>query len=155
MEPALCVAWSLDACHAVGAGGRAPLAAVDRMVSFRNIQGVHCCSQPAYNPEMKQKARSLAAKRAAAEGLAPTRQAPPMAAAAAAARPALKAPGSRKQLKRPFKNERPQARRQQQRPQTSRRANAAGVQTWCLPRLCWAVVSTWARHMAFFSKQAT
>ena len=70
----------------------------------------------------------------------------PAAAAAAAMLPAA-ASGSREQLKRAAEDERPQARRQRRRPQTSRRADAAGVQTCFPPRLCWAVVSTWARHM--------
>lgn len=74
--------------------------------------------QPAFNADMKQKARNLAAKRAAAEGLAPARQTlMPVAAS-----------GSRKQLKRTAEDERPQARRQRQRPPSSRRANAAGGQ---------------------------
>jgi hypothetical protein len=86
--------------------------------------------QPAFNAEMRQKARNLAAKRVAAEGLAPARQTlVPL--AAASARTAPESSGSRQRLKRPAGDERPQTRRQRQRPLTSRRADAAGVQTDC------------------------
>ena len=74
--------------------------------------------QPAFNAEMKQKAHNLAAKRAAAQGLAPARQTlVPVAAS-----------GSRQKLTRPFEVGRPPVRRQGQRPPSSRRANAVGVQ---------------------------